>query len=182
MESQMKMSAARIGDLDRIAAETEIRQLPLQYAHAFLVRDEALLLSLWASIETPAEPHMLDRDWAHALVARWHSLGTTMLHVTNHLITFEDPSKAHGHVQCLAQLDRGEEFIEQSILYEDRYVYSDGRWLFAMRDHRLWFGTIRDRHPMRQAPAAWPASQVGSGSLPDDLRHVASGWWAAHDR
>jgi hypothetical protein len=159
--------------LERVLAEAEIRTLALEYAHAFLVRDEARMLSLWAPIDPPAEPPALDRDWARSLVTRWQSLGTTMLHVTNHLIFFDDRHHAHGHVQCLAQLDRGAQFIDQSILYEDRYVHTDGRWLFHVRHHLLWFGAAREQHPMRQPAADWPASQLGSGTLPQDLRELA---------
>lgn len=169
-------------DVDRLSAEAEIRDLALKYAHAFLVRDEDLMLSLWAPLDPPAEPPILDRTWANALVARWRELGTTMLHVTNHLITFEDEQHASGHVQCLAQLDRGSGFVEQSILYEDAYVRDGGAWRFAKRDHRLWFGLLREPHPMSQEDAEWPSSQVGSGTLGQDLGRVASGWWSGSDR
>ena len=63
----------------------------------------------------------------------------------------------------------GDRFIDQSILYQDRYVRRDGRWLFLVRRHMLWFGQPRASHPFDQDPANWPASPVGRGTLPDEL-------------
>jgi hypothetical protein len=161
--------AAPTDGLTTLLAEAEIRRLALVYADAFLTRDEASMLSLWAPMDPPAEPPALDERWAHLLVARWQTLGPTMLHVTNHLIRFDDEQHARGRVFCLAQLDRGAAFIDQSILYDDRYVRVDGSWRFQLRRHLLWFGAQRTQHPMRQPAANWPESQLGSGTLPEDL-------------
>jgi hypothetical protein len=154
-------------------AEAEIRRLALRYADAFLTRDAASMLSLWGPMDPPAEPPALDEHWARSLVGRWQDLGTTMLHVTNHLIWFDDERHARGRVFCLAQLDRGDVFIDQTILYDDRYVRVDGSWRFRVRRHLLWFGAERSQHPMRQPAANWPESQSGSGTLEEDL----PGFW-----
>ena len=154
-------------------SEAEIHRLALAYADAFLVRDDAAMLSLWAPTDPPAPPPALDWHWARSLVARWQSLGTTMLHVTNHSVWFDDEHHARGRVFCLAQLDRDEGFIEQSIVYEDRYVDIGASWRFEVRRHLLWFGSRCPEHPMRQPPANWPASQIGRGTLPEDLRDLA---------
>jgi hypothetical protein len=127
------------------------------------------MLALWAPLDPPAPPPALDATWARSLVARWQSLGTTMLHVTNHLVWFDDHNHARGRVFCLAQLDRGDTFIDQSIVYEDRYVNLGDGWRFEVRRHLLWFGAARPAHPMDQPPADWPASQLGRGTLPEDL-------------
>lgn len=156
-------------------AEAEIRRLALAYADAFLVRDDAAMLSLWAPAELPAPPPTLDGHWARSLVARWQNLGTTMLHVTNHTVWIDDARHARGRVFCLAQLDRGDTFIDQSIVYEDRYVDGVAGWQFETRCHLLWFGAARSEHPMRQALAGWPASQIGRGTLPEDLPNLFRG-------
>ncbi len=98
-----------------------------------------------------------------------------MLHVTNHLVWFDDERHARGRVFCLAQLDRGEAFVDQSIVYEDRYVDEGAGWRFECRDHLLWFGSARPVHPMGQASADWPRSQVGRGTLPEDLPDLPRG-------
>jgi hypothetical protein len=94
-------------------------------------------------------------------------LGPTILFVGNHLIDFEDPDHARGAVYCLCQQEIGGVFIDQSILYRDRYVRQDGRWLFESREHLLFFGQPRERNPYEQAPANWPESAFGRGTLPD---------------
>jgi hypothetical protein len=159
--------------LEQLLSEQAIRRLVLAYADAFLVRDDEAMMSLWAPVDPPYAPPRLDASWARSLVARWHSLGTTVLHVTNHLIWLEDERHARGRVFCLAQLDRGEAFVDQSIVYEDRYVDAGSGWRFECRDHLLWFGTVRPTHPMEQARADWPRSQIGRGTLPEDLPGLA---------
>ena len=157
------------GKLWRVVAEADIRRLALAYADAFLLRDEATMLSLWAPIDPPAGPPGLDASWARAVVQRWHGPTTSMLHVTNHLIWFDHDAHARGRVYCLAQLDRGETFVDQSIVYDDRYVRAGDGWKFETRRHLLWFGERRNDHPMLQNDADWPRSQVGRGTLREDL-------------
>jgi hypothetical protein len=77
---------------------------------------------------------------------------------------------AHGSVYCWAQLDFGEEFVDQAILYQDHYVREDGRWLFERRRHLLWFGQARAENPIAQAADDWPRSHTGRGVLPGALR------------
>jgi hypothetical protein len=146
----------------------QLRQLALLYCHAWLMRDDALMVSLWHREPTPCTAGELDAYWVDELLPRWRSLGTTMLHVTNHLIAI-DGDRAEGRVYCLAQLDRDAELQEQTIVYEDRYVRADGRWLFSRRRHLLWFGERRPNPLAELEPACWPRSQVGRGTIPEDL-------------
>ena len=92
-----------------------MRQLALLYCHAWLTRDDELMASLWHREAAPCSPGDLDAYWVDALLPRWRSLGTTMLHVTNHLIAV-DGDHAEGRVYCLAQLDRGDELQEQTMI------------------------------------------------------------------
>jgi hypothetical protein len=66
-------------------------------------------------------------------------------------------------------MEMGESYVEQSILYQDRYVRDRGRWLFEVRRHLLWFGTSTPDSPFRQAPANWPERTFGAGTLPSDF-------------
>jgi hypothetical protein len=58
-------------------------------------------------------------------------------------------------------------FVDQTILYQDRYVRQGSRWLFAHRRHLLWFGQTREVNPFQQPPANWPHGTAGRGTLPD---------------
>lgn len=166
--------ADRGSDVERLLAIEEIRDLALRYAHALLALDSDLWLSLWERSPAPAPAPALDVHWARAAEERFADIrsavsasgrGATMLHVTNHMVRLTDPTSAQGRVQCLALLDRGHRFIEQSILYEDDYVVQDGRWAFRRRRHLLWFGQGRDPHPVDQPRADWPNSQSGADNL-----------------
>jgi hypothetical protein len=103
------------------------------------------------------------------MITEWPERGPSVLFVCNHLIDFDDDKHAHGSVYCVVQVGWRERFIDQSIMYQDRYVCQDDRWLFQTRRHLMWFGEERPTHPFRTAPADWPASPTGRGSLPEDI-------------
>ncbi len=109
--------------LDRLWSVHEIRQLAYRYAHAFAVRDRDLMLSLWAESDPPAQLPAIDGHRLRADVDRWFAaLGTVLLHVTNHVIEFDGDDAATGEVHCLGQIDLGHRFVDQTILYRDRYL------------------------------------------------------------
>jgi hypothetical protein len=170
----------------RAEAEAEIRALVASYAYAVLTCDTELWLSLWDAREPadregetrhadPASERLtLDASWARGVAERWGSLGTTVLHVTTHLIRHHGATRASGRVFCLAELERpgpaGAAFVRHSIVYEDDYVRVDGAWRFATRRHLLWYGQ-EVPNPREQQPADWPQSQVGRGvELAPELR------------
>jgi hypothetical protein len=165
------------------AADAAIRALVASYAYAVLTSDTGLWLSLWAEREPSApagasDPLTLDVHWARKVAERWGSLGTTVLHVTTHLINQLGEDRAVGRVFCLAELERpgssGGSFVRHSIVYEDEYVRVGQAWRFATRRHLLWYG--RDESsPREQPPANWPQSQVGRGvEFAEELRPLAS--------
>ena len=138
--------------LDRLWSAHEIEQLAYRYAFAFDSRDVEALGKLWAETETPASPPLIDIHSVRNDFDQWlYGLGPTVLAVCNHIIEFDDADadSAEGSVYCLAQIDMGDRFIDQSILYQDRYVRRDGRWLFLVRRHMLWFGQPRARTSVR---------------------------------
>lgn len=153
--------------LARVVARDEIRRLALAYAYAQDMRDAELLLSLWAEPDQPSTYPDIDLVTVRKEYKRWFQKGTTCHFVGNHLITLDGPDNAHGDVYCLAQLDFGKKFVDQTILYQDSYVREAGRWLFRNRRHLLFFGQTRAENPMRQKPEGWPALHTGAGRLPE---------------
>lgn len=159
--------------LQRLWDEACIRRLPIEYADSILVKDEERMYSLWALDLPPVEAPDFDIHWARKLPARWQNWGVTMLHVTTHAIVFDGPDAAHGRVQCIVQMERDGEMIDQSVLYEDGYLRTDGGWVFSIRRHQLWFGQARSENPLLQQRSEWPLSHVGLGTVPDDVRRLA---------
>jgi hypothetical protein len=164
------LGPADMDPVQLLLAHAEIRQLPLRYAYANDFRDAELLLSLWALTDEPAAYPDIDLHTVRREHERWFRKGPTVHFVGNHLIELEDADHAHGSVYCWAQLDFGEEFVDQAILYQDHYVREDGRWLFERRRHLLWFGQARAENPIAQAADDWPRSHTGRGVLPGALR------------
>ncbi len=156
--------------IERLWAIHEIRQLAYKYAFAFDSRNAEELLALWDETAEPATFPEIDIHTIRNDFDRWFDIGPSVLFVGNHLIEFDNDEQAHGSVYCLGQIDFRDQFVDHSILYQDRYVCRDGRWLFVTRRHELWFGQARDRHPLHQQPANWPENVVGRGTLPESLR------------
>ena len=163
--------------VDRLWAMQEIRNLPLRYAYAVDTRDWALMNALWVETDERAPDNMLeggrilDIHVMRTIGPRFADSGPSTLLVANHLIDFDGEDRAHGAVYCHCQMERGGAFFEQMILYKDIYERHDGRWLFRTRDHLLWWGAERPDDPTRQAPAHWPASQIGAGVAFEHIRH-----------
>lgn len=154
----------------RLWAIHEIRQLAYAYAFGFDSRDLDLLRSLWADTPEPAPAPIIDGFGVKSPeFEQWFELGPSILFVGNHRILFDDGENAHGSVYSLVQVEIDGQFVDQSILYQDRYTLQDGRWLFVDRDHQLWFGEARPNNPLDQEPANWPQSNVGLGTLPLSL-------------
>jgi hypothetical protein len=158
------------GRLDRLEAVHQIEQLAFRYALAFDSRDVETLQSLWTAADVPAKYPDINIHTVRNEFDPWlYGLGPSVLFVGNHVIDILDADHASGSVYCFGQLDMGESFIDQTILYEDRYRREGDRWLFEVRRHQLWFGVPREVHPMKQPDANWPASPVGRGTLPESF-------------
>ncbi len=154
--------------VDRLWAVQEIKNLALTYAYAVDTRDWPLLESLWVETDEPSET-LLDIHMMRQLPAFLEGLGASTLLVANHLIEFDGPDHATGSVYCYCMMDWGG-FIDQNIIYKDIYERHDGKWLFRTRDHRLWWGIQRQENPMKQSPANWPDSPIGSGDAFEFIR------------
>lgn len=169
-----------IGDirirLDQLSSSEDIRNLALRYAYAVDSRDWSLMQSLW--VETASRDSdsildggtMLDIHVMREIGPRFADSGPSTLLVANHLIEFDGVDHASGSVYCHCQMERSGTFFEQMILYQDLYERHGGRWAFRSRNHLLWWGSKRDDDPTRQAPAFWPASQIGAGVAFERIR------------
>lgn len=157
------------GAVERLVATEEIRQLAYRYAYAQDSRDANLLLSLWHETPEPVEYPRIDVHTVRRDHQRWFAKGPSIHFIGNHLIDFAGPDRASGRVYCWCQIDFEGEWIEQMILYQDRYLREGGRWLFEWRRHLLWYGQARERHPLDQPADQWPLKHTGRGSLPAEI-------------
>lgn len=150
-------------------ARDEIRQLAARYALLMDARDFAGLAELFtrdcATIGGATGRAALEAEFASAFRAGTGGrVGFTL--VGGHVIDVLDADRARGWVHCLAELGDDDRWVRQAIVYADDYARREGRWLFARRDHQLFYGLEVDERPLSQPPAAWPRSIVGRGTLP----------------
>jgi hypothetical protein len=170
-----------MSDVDRQLAKllslNEIRDLPYKYAAAVESRDVDAMAELFSPSARFGSygdgPDGLRRLMVDSMTG---SLFAVIL-VANHLVEFDDDVHARGQVwaHCYAQ-ERTDAFLEQLIKYEDTYEQVAGRWLFAKRRHRLWYGVAHPRSPLEQEAADWPRNQIGVGDIPL-ADHEFTAWW-----
>lgn len=161
--------------IDRLIAYEEIRQLAAHYAVAVDSRDLDALVALFVDdvrVGRDAYGHeALRQMFADSL----SQVQVTILHVGTHAIDLIDADHATGHVYCHGEVQEGDDWIHQAILYRDTYARRDGSWRFVRRIHELWYGTKVD-NPLHQPPADWPDRSYGRGTVPDSFPTWAPFW------
>ena len=167
-------------DVERLLALADIQQLAARYAVYLDARELDKLVALYVPnvrVAREASGHpALRADFERSLRA----VGATFLHVGNHVIDFTGDAHATGIVYCRGEIQDGgpdsSRWIIQAIQYHDSYEKHDGRWLFARRKHLLVYGAELGVNPLGLAPAEWPKSQTGRGSVPWSLESWQRFW------
>ncbi len=152
-----------------LVARDAIRQLVYRYAWSMDSRDLDAVVTLFVD-DVRVNAQERGRAALRAtLGAQLHSIGPTTLMVGNHIIDLDahDRNRAAGIVYCRAYIEEPHGFVEQMIVYHDRYRRGpDGMWLFVGRRHELFYGITTAEQPHRQGPANWPERSTGVGTLP----------------
>jgi hypothetical protein len=169
-----------VNPVERLVAYEEIRQLASRYAQAIDARRLDDLVALFVP-----DVHV-GRDHGRAALrasfdASLRAIGRTFLLVGTHVIDLVDDDHATGSVYCKGEIQDGERWIHQAILYEDTYERRDAVWLFVRRVHRLWYGAEPGANPLALEPANWPEHHDGLGTVPE---HWASwrAFWNSEER
>jgi len=157
--------------LHQLLAYEQIRQLAARYALCLDSRDLDGLAALFVH-DVNVGPEVRGREaLRRSFEESLRPLGTTILSVSNHVIELaDDGERATGSVYCSAEIEQGEHWLRQRILYRDRYRKEDGNWKFVGRQHLLWYSAPLGVDPRTLELANWPASNIGLGSLPGDFR------------
>ena len=167
-------------DLQRLVALEAIRDLARRYAVYLDARDLDGLVRLYPEDVRASRGRSgraaLREDFDGSL----RSVGTTFLHVGNHVIDFVDDAHATGIVYCRGEIQDGgpdsKRWIIQTIQYHDDYARSGEGWAFARRRHLLVYGADLGVNPTGLAPANWPESQTGVGTVPGELETWKRFW------
>jgi ketosteroid isomerase-like protein len=157
-------------------AYEQIRQLVARYAVALDSRDLDTLVSLFID-DVQVGRETFGRD---ALRAVWerelHAIGVTILNVSTHVIDLTDDDHATGIVYCHGEIQAGDRWIHQAIMYRDTYERRAGSWLFVRRIHELFYGQEAASNPLQQAPANWPEHHDGRGTAPESFPTWRAFW------
>ncbi|MHB1584170.1 MAG: nuclear transport factor 2 family protein [Acidimicrobiales bacterium] len=176
------LSAADVRRLRQAADRDEIRQLAYRYAWGLDCRDIDAVAGLFVA-DVGAGRGVGTAAMRARFDATMREVGVTVLFVGNHLIDFDGDDEAHGLVYCRGYIEprddeRPGRFVEQAILYRDRYRRQGGVWKFVRRKHELWFGVETAERPLDQRAAEWPAHHDGVGTVP----YAEPTWQAFWDR
>jgi hypothetical protein len=153
--------------LSRLVARDEIRQLAERYALAIDTRDLDALVALFVPDVDCGRWGRGQNALRESFESQLRGMGPTVMLVANHVIDFHDDHRAHGVVYGIVEASRPEGWVRQAIQYHDAYERCADTWLFARRDHRLWYGVVLPYDPIAQPPADWPRSQIGRGTVPE---------------
>jgi ketosteroid isomerase-like protein len=153
--------------VERLLAYEEIRQLAARYALAVDSRNLDALVALFVD-DVQVGRETFGRD---ALKASFdeslRGIGISILNVGTHVIDLVDDDHATGHVYCKGEIQDGDRWIHQAILYRDTYERRAGHWYFVRRRHELWYGAEVGVNPLGLEPANWPEHHDGRGTVPD---------------
>ena len=150
-----------------MSAYEEIRQLAAHYALYTDSRDIDRLVELFVD-DVQVGRDTFGRDALRASFdASLRGVGITILNVGTHAIDLVDDDHAVGHVYCKGEIQDGERWIHQAILYRDTYARRDRHWYFVRRIHELWYGAEVGVNPLSLPPANWPEHHDGRGTLPE---------------
>ena len=165
--AELVATADRMTALDRLIAHDEIRMLAARYALAVDSRDLDTLVGLFVDDVQVGREAFGRWRCAPSSLDRSREIGVSILYVGTHVIDLVDDDHATGWVYCKGEIQDGERWIHQAILYRDTYERRDGHWYFVRRVHRLWYGAEVGVNPLGLAPANWPEHHDGLGTVPE---------------
>jgi ketosteroid isomerase-like protein len=156
-----------VDELERLAAYEAIRQLASHYAVLMDSRDLDALVELFVDDVRVGRDVRGRAALRESFDGTLRGIGVSILNVGTHAITLVDDDHATGVVYCKGEIQDGDRWIHQAIVYTDTYERRDGRWLFVRRIHELFYGAEAPLNPMALPPADWPAHHDGRGTLPE---------------
>lgn len=167
-----------LSPIELAVARDQLRDLVSRYAVAVDSRDLDTLVGLFVD-DVQVGRADTGRDALRASFrASLSAVGVTILQVGTHVIDVDDADHARGLVYCSGQVQDGDRWIHQSILYRDSYERRDEQWYFVRRVHELFHGVAAPEHPLEQEPANWPERSHGRGTVPESFPTWSTFWEA----
>ena len=118
--------------LERLIATDEIRNLVARYAIATDARDLDTLVGLFVDDVNVGRLGTGRETLRDSFDQALRGIGRSFLFVGTQLVDVVDADHAAGQVYCKAEIQDGDRWIHQAILYSDTYERRDGRWYFCL--------------------------------------------------
>jgi hypothetical protein len=163
-------------EVERLVAHDEIRMLAARYAVAVDARDLDTLVSLFVPDVRVGRDAVGHEALRASFAASLSAVGVTILHVGTHVIDLLDDDHATGVQYSAGQVQDGDRWIHQAIVYRDAYERRGRQWRFVRRVHELFHGVEGWANPLAQAPADWPRHADGRGTAPASFPTWAPFW------
>jgi hypothetical protein len=154
--------------IDRLESLEQIRQLAPKYALALDMRDFDAMANLFVDdVGVPG------RQRGRQALKRWYAdtmrgnTGGSCHGAGGHIIDFETTELASGIVYSRNDLDHGEVWLFELMLYLDRYERRDGVWYFQRRTPLFWYETDMTRPPVGPNKLRIPGREWAEGGYHD---------------
>jgi SnoaL-like domain len=162
--------------IDRLESLDQIRQLPAKYALSLDMRDFDAMANLFVDdVGVPGKQR------GRQALKRWYA--DTMRRspgsahgVHGQIIDFETPDLASGVVYSRNDLDLGEAWMIELMIYLDRYERRDGVWYFQRRTPLYWYETDMTRPPVGEKKLRIPGYEPAAGGFHDAFPSWAEFW------
>jgi hypothetical protein len=127
---------------------------------------DALVLLFIDDVRVGRDTYGREALW-ESFAGQMRAVPVTILNVGTHAIDLVDDDHATGTVYCKGELQDGDRWLHQAIVYSDTYERREGRWYFVRRIHELFYGAEVGVNPLTLPPANWPQHHDGMGTLPE---------------
>ena len=146
----------------------EIQQLAYRYAICADSRDVDGIVDCYADGASRHGEPLTRAELRERFAASLSKSPLGILNVGNHLIELDpdDPDRATGTVYCRGEIEHGDSWLIQQIVYIDKYVRQNGKWKFQDRKHRLFYGSDSRVPPINLPPSDAAELTDGKGSMP----------------
>lgn len=146
--------------LDRIESLDQIRQLPAKYTLALDMRDFDAMANLFVDdVGVPGKQR------GRQALKKWYadtmrSFPGSFHGVNGQIIDFEGPDLGSGIVYSRNDLDLGDHWMLELMIYLDRYERREGVWYFQRRTPLFWVHTDPNRPPLGEQKLRPPGRGV----------------------
>lgn len=164
--------------VERLEALDQIRQLAAKYALSLDMRDFDALVNLFVDdVGVPGKQR------GRQALKRWYadtmrSVPGSFHGIAGHIIDVESVDSARGIVYSRNDLDLGDHWMLELMLYLDRYECHDGRWYFARRTPLYWVHTDPNSPPLGDAKLRRPGTDTATRGAYHDAFPSWEEFWA----